>query len=85
MKANYFIQGVNPGSSQKRADPPSRVSYQMQMDDERVQKREAKKLAKQQVCFFQFFNSYVFEVPGCIRFQKELLKEATLVDRQVIY
>eukprot|EP00112_Aurelia_sp_Birch-Aquarium-sp1_P017934 Seg421.3 transcript_id=Seg421.3/GoldUCD/mRNA.D3Y31 product="Translation initiation factor eIF-2B subunit delta" protein_id=Seg421.3/GoldUCD/D3Y31 len=42
-------EGVNPASSQKRADPPSRVSYQMQMDDERVQKREAKKLAKQQV------------------------------------
>ena len=55
MTMDFFIQGVTPASSQKRADPPSRVSYQMQMDDERVQKREAKKLAKQQVCFPSIF------------------------------
>ena len=39
---------ANGTVSQKKLDP-SRVSYQMQMDDERVQKREAKKLAKQNV------------------------------------
>ena len=39
---------VNNSASQKKPDS-SRVSYQMQMDDERVQRKEAKKLARQNV------------------------------------
>ena len=43
---------------QKKPDS-SRVSYQMQMDDERVQKREAKKLAKQHVYMAKHFSVFI--------------------------
>eukprot|EP00794_Sanderia_malayensis_P011784 gene11784-13004_t len=42
------IEGA-PGYVPKRQEASSRVSYQIQMDDKKVQKKEAKKLAKQQV------------------------------------
>ena len=52
---------MNNSIPQKKSDA-SRVSYQVQMDDEKVQKREAKKLAKQNVWFT--YQS-IYSMPLC--------------------